>query len=118
MAHPKILPWVLLLKRECGASDTVRWRYAVCGMGCTELFGLSYQNKIFGDDLPPDAVAKRQAEFDRVCGGSGPLFSETELPVAGKSYVRVFRGVFPFASDGPAVDRLMVIIADTRLQVR
>ena len=116
--HPRILPWVLLLKREDGpAPDELTLRYAVCGTGCTELFGFSYQGKLFGESLPPDAVARRREEFDRVVSGSGPLFSRAHLPIPDRQAVQVYRGVFPFSSDGNGVDRIMVVIAKAGLEL-
>lgn len=110
--HPSILPWVLLLRREPAG-----WRYTVCGTGCTALFGFSYQDKLFGEDLPPEAAAQRQVEFDRALAGQGPQFSHTRLPVPGKDYVQVFRGVFPFASGSDGVDRLFVVLAGDEARV-
>ena len=109
-----------MLKREPDATHArgFCWRYVVCGTGCTEMVGFSYQGKVFGEGLPPDAVARRQAEFDRVCAGEGPLFSQTELPVPGRDFVGVYRGVFPFATVAVTVDRLFVVIADIGLRLR
>lgn len=117
--HPAILPWVLLLRREtsaeAGGSD--RWRYTVCGTGCTALFGFSYQGKLFGEGLPPEAAAQRQVEFDKAIGGAGPQLSHTQLPVPGKDFVLVFRGVFPFVDGSDRVDRLFVVLADGNARV-
>lgn len=110
--HPGILPWVLLLRREPDG-----WRYTVCGTGCTALFGFSYQGKLFGEGLPPEAAAQRQAEFDRVIAGEGPQFSHTRLPVPGKDFVQVFRGVFPFASGTDEVDRIFVVLAGEEARI-
>lgn len=117
--HPAILPWVLLLRREPAADESAApaWRYTVCGTGCTGLFGFSYQGKLFGEDLPPDAAAERMVEFERAIGGDGAQFSATRLPIPGKDFVKVFRGVFPFAAGPAGVDRLFVVLAreDTRV---
>lgn len=115
--HPQILPWVLLLRREAAEDGAARWRYTVCGTGCTALFGFSYQGKLFGENLPPDAAAQRMAEFERAIAGQGPQFSTTNLPIPGRDFVTVYRGVFPFASGTDGVDRLFVILArdDTRV---
>ena len=115
--HPQILPWVLLLRREQVEDGATRWRYTVCGTGCTALFGFSYQGKLFGENLPPDAAAQRMAEFERAISGQGPQFSTTTLPIPGRDFVTVYRGVFPFVSGATGVDRLFVILArdDTRV---
>lgn len=118
--HPAILPWVLLLKREQPAAEGggFTWRYSVCGTGCTGLFGFSYQGKVFGEGLPPDAVKQRMAEFERAVHGKGAQFSSTRLPIPDKDFVKVFRGVFPFAAGTAGVDRLFVVLAreDTRIK--
>lgn len=116
--HPRILPWILLLKLEgVTAAGDPAWRYSVCGTGCIDLFGFSHQGKLFGEDLPPEAVAQRRAEFDRVCNGTGPLFSRTELPIAGRSSIQICRGVFPFSNGGPNVDRIVVVLAEAKLEI-
>ena len=110
--HPGILPWVLLLKAEpADAGKGVQWRYAVCGTGCTDLFGFSYQGKLFGVGMPAEAAAERLAEFGRVVAGSGPLFFDSHLPIPTREFVRVLRGIFPFSTDGSGVDRLFVVVA-------
>ncbi|MGF1628586.1 MAG: hypothetical protein ACFCUT_03880 [Kiloniellaceae bacterium] len=116
--HPSILPWVLLLKLEpadAGAGD-LQWRYAVCGTGCTELFGFSFQGKFFGEGMSSEAAAERLAEFQRVVEGEGPLFFDSHLPIPTREFVRVLRGIFPFSTGEGGIDRLFVVVAkdDTR----
>ena len=116
--HPKILPWILLLKREgVAAGREAIWRYSLCGTGCIDLFGSSFQGKVLGEDLPPDLAAQRRAEFDRVSNGAGPSFSRAELPIPGRSLVRIYRGVFPFTDSGPGVERVVVILAEADFEI-
>lgn len=111
--HARILPWVLLLKRESGADPGVSrsWRYAVCGSGCIQLFGRNSQGKTFGDGLPPYALAERQAEIDHLVAGLGPLYSHTHVPIEGRDFVQVIRGAFPFTANGPVADCVVFVIA-------
>lgn len=109
--HPGVLPWVLLLKSEPGDSGATRWRYVVCGTGCTKLFGFSYQGKLFGTGMPAEAAAERLAEFQRVVQGSGPLFFDSHLPIPTREFVRVLRGIFPFSTGEGEIDRLFVVVA-------
>lgn len=102
-----ILPWLLLLERQGDG----RYYYRVCGTACENLFGMTYQGKFFGDDLPPSAVRKRREEFDRIEAGEGPVFSATTLPIPTKEDKEIYRGVFGFSSDGEEVDRIGVVIA-------
>jgi len=109
--HPTVLPWVLLLRKEATSTGGIRWRYAVCGTGCTELFGFSYQGKLFGTGMPAEAAAERLAEFQRVVDGSGPLFFDSQLPIPSREFVRVLRGIFPFSTGQGEIDRLFVVVA-------
>ena len=114
--HPGVLPWVLLLKSERAHDESIQWRYVVCGTGCTELFGFSYQGKLFGTGMSVEAAAERLMEFQRVVDGSGPLFFDSHLPIPNRNFVRVLRGIFPFSTGTGEIDRLFVVVAreDTR----
>lgn len=52
--HPKILPWIMLLRRDDGARGLrgPDWRFTVCGSGCTELLGFSCQGKLSVKSFP------------------------------------------------------------------
>ena len=104
---------MLLLRPEVDG----RLRYAVCGTKCTEVFGMSYQGKLFGEGLPPDAVKTRQEEFTKVIATRAPSYSETRLPFEERSFITVYRGVVPFLDKDGALQRLAVIISpiDTRV---
>lgn len=102
-----MLPWLLLLELQ---SDG-RYYYRICGTRCETFFGLSYQGKYFGDDLPPEAVEQRRQEFEAVVRNGNPIFSETTLPIPEKEDREIYRGVFGFSSDGQIIDKLSVIIA-------
>src|SRR3546814_15522740 len=94
--HPQVLPWVLLLRQEDPA-DADRLRYAVCGDGCRQTFGFSFQGRMFGDGLDDAVVASRMAEFAAIRDGRGPTYSFPPLPFrpdercVGKEGVSTFR---------------------------
>lgn len=115
-AYPQVLPWVLLLRQEDPAEPD-RLRYAVCGDGCRQTFGFSYQGKWFGDDLPEQAVASRLAEFAAIREGRGPVYSFSPLPISDREFIEVYRGVFGFSSDGSLVDRYLVVLAPDNVRV-
>ena len=114
--HPQVLPWVLLLRQEDPAQPD-RLRYAVCGDGCRQTFGFSFQGKWFGEDLPAAAVASRLAEFTAIREGRGPIYSFTPLPVSDREFIQVYRGVFGFSSDGAGVDRYLIVLAPDNVRV-
>ncbi|WP_420346965.1 hypothetical protein [Pelagibius sp.] len=115
-AHKAVLPWLLLLKRDPAADPALAqsWHYALCGTGCTEIFGGNSEGKAFADGLPPAAVAERLRELARLVDGEGPLFSHSNVPLKGREFLRVFRGAFPFTSgEAPqgVVDHVLYVIA-------
>lgn len=114
--HPQVLPWVMLLRQEDPA-DPDRLRYAVCGDGCRQTFGFSYQGKRFGEGLPDEAVTSRLAEFAAIRAGRGPIYSYTPLPLADRDFIEVYRGVFGFRSEGEAVDRYLIVLAPVNVRV-
>ncbi|MEQ8398955.1 hypothetical protein [Thalassobaculum sp.] len=118
--YPYVLPWVMLLRQEDPA-DPERLRYVICGDGCRKTFGMSYQGKLFGEDLPGSVVAQRRAEFQKIRNGHGPLYSRTPLPIANREFIDIYRGVFGFSSDdasgAAAVDRYLVVVAPLNVQV-
>ncbi len=105
--HPKILPWILLMKPEPGGV----LRYTLCGTGCSALFGLSYEGKVFGEGLPAEAVEIRKREFARAEAGEAPVFSKGNLPIQHREYIDIFRGVFPFLAADATLQRMMVVIS-------
>ncbi len=111
--HPRILPWVMLFKYDDAVDgEGSSLRCTVCGSGCTNLFGFSYQGRLIGEDLPPGEAAYRRDEFERVTSGIGALFSRAHLPFPNREKVSVFRGVFPFTSNEHGVDRIMIVVAE------
>ena len=74
--------------------------------------------RFFGEHLPPAAVTEQLAEFKRAAGGAGPQFSHTRLPIPDRSFLPVFRGVFPFSRQSGAVDKILVVLAKDSQRVR
>ena len=114
--HPQVLPWVLLLRQDDPAEPD-RLRYAVCGDGCRQTFGFSFQGRWFGDGLPELAVKSRLAEFRAIRDGRGPIYSFTPLPISEREFIEVYRGVFGFSTDGILVDRYLVVLAPDNVRV-
>lgn len=107
MGVAEVLPWVLMLEKQADG----RYYYKLSGSGCETLFGVKYEGKFLGDDLPPEATAQRVKEFSVVEEGNGPLFSMNTLPIADKQFKEVYRGVFGFQDDAGSLNKIIVVIA-------
>lgn len=103
----RVVPWMMLLRSE----EDGQLRYEFCGDGCSSTFGFSYEGMMFGDGLPPEAVATRRKEFDVAHASKKPLFSRTELPIEGREDITVYRGVFPFVDHDGEMEGVAVILA-------
>lgn len=113
---PRVLPWVMLLRQQDPAQPE-RFTYMVCGEGCRQAFGFSYQGKVFGEDLPAAAVSARLREFASIRAGAGPLYSTTPLPLPDREFVEVYRGVFGLSSDGAWIDRFLIVLAPVNVRL-
>lgn len=105
---PQLAPWLMILDLlpDCG------YRYRLCGTGCASLFGIDYTGMLLGDRLPPDAAEIRRREFERVLHECQPLLSQTRVPLPGREFIAIFRGVFPFARHPEGVpDQVVVAVS-------
>lgn len=105
-----ILPWLLVLEvNRFGA--TTDYRYRLAGTGCTEIFGVDYTGKSLGDNLTPEGTEIRRREFEQTLQDGEPIISSTNLPIRGKDFIRVHRGVYPVRASAAQADQIFVAIA-------
>jgi hypothetical protein len=107
---PALLPWLLLLEVVV-IDGKQQFRYRLSGTGCRDLFGIDYTGKILGEGLTPDGADARKHEFRKVIENGNPIYSASHLPIAERSFVNVFRGVFPVSLNGNHIDQIFVVIA-------
>jgi hypothetical protein len=113
---PSILPWLLLLE-AVEIDGAMQFRYRLTGTGCREIFGIDYTGKVLGEGLTPEGTEIRRREFRRVMESKQPIYSWTELPIAERDFVTVFRGVFPVSRSGERVDQIFIVIAHEGLEL-
>lgn len=113
---PAVLPWLLLLE-AVGIDGMTQFRYRLAGTGCREIFGIDYTGKILGEGLTPEGAEIRRREFLRVMETGQPIYSWTELPIAERDFVTVYRGVFPVSRSGDLVDQIFIVIAHEALEL-
>lgn len=104
----KIMPFIMILELEMNG-DAKAFHYRLCGTGCVDLFGIDYTGKTLGEDLPPEATETRRAEFEAVMTSKQPVYSTTNLPIEGRDFITVYRGVFPVCSQSQDVDQIFVV---------
>lgn len=104
----KIMPFILILELALDG-DTKNFHYRLCGTRCVDLFGIDYTGKTLGDDLPPDATETYRSEFETVMASKQPVYSTRNLPIEGRDFITVFRGVFPVCSQSQDVDQIFVV---------
>tara|TARA_B100000676_G_scaffold303893_1_gene355130 strand:- start:61 stop:600 length:540 start_codon:yes stop_codon:yes gene_type:complete len=104
---PQVIPWLMILERF-GDSD---YGYRLCGTGCVDLFGIDYTNCELGDHLPEESAETRRREFEEVWREAKPVYSHTRVPIPGREFLRIFRGVFPVSTREDQLDQVFVVIA-------
>ena len=108
---PQVIPWLMILE----STENAGYRYRLCGTGCVRLFGIDYTNCELGDHLPEESVETRRQEFAEVWRGSEPVYSHTRVPIPGREFVKICRGVFPVATPEGHRNQIFVVIAPAEL---
>ena len=111
---PAILPWLLLLE-VIEIENKQQFRYRLTGTGCRELFGIDFTGKLLGEGLTQDGADARFREFGKVVETSQVVYSSSKLPIADRSFLNVYRGVFPVSTNGYQVNQIFVVIAHEEL---
>lgn len=113
---PAILPWLMLLE-AVETDGAIQFRYRLTGTGCREIFGIDYTGKILGEGLTQKGAEIRRREFLGVIDTGRPVYSWSELPIAERDFVTVYRGVFPVSLGGERIDQIFLVIAPERLEL-
>ncbi|WP_420561722.1 PAS domain-containing protein [Tepidicaulis sp.] len=114
---PKVLPWMMILDKTGDPADP-QFLYRLAGTGCREIFGIDYTGKLLGDNLPADAAEQRREEILDVMERRTPSITRTAIPLAGREFMTIIRGVFAVSSDGETIDRIHIIIAPESQHLR
>ncbi|MGK2739744.1 PAS domain-containing protein [Tepidicaulis sp. LMO-SS28] len=112
---PRIIPWMLILE-QTEIEGRIEFLYRLAGTGCREIFGIDYTGKILGEDLPADAAAERRREIIEVLDEKQPRYTRTQIPIAGREFITILRGVFPVSRKSGA-DCVHIIIAPEKIQL-
>lgn len=107
---PDLVPWLLLLE-PLQLDGRTEFRYRLAGTGCREIFGVDYTGKLLGEALTSEGAEIRRAEFLQVMAGGEPIYSWTEVPIQGRDFIYIYRGVFPVTAAGGEADRIFVVAA-------
>jgi hypothetical protein len=118
MDIPTVVPWLMILETVESRKDGLIFRYRLAGTGCTEMFGIDYTGKTFGEGLLVAEAERREREFLRIIKDHEPVFSWAPLPIEGRDFITVYRGVFPVSSTGDKVDRIFAVVARDSLRLR
>lgn len=113
---PAILPWLMILE-VIEIEGVTRFRYRLTGTGCREIFGIDFTGKLLGEALTPEGAEIRRREFLSVIDSRQPIYSWSELPIAERDFMKVYRGAFPVSCDGERVDQIFVIIGMETLEL-
>lgn len=112
----ELLPWILLLD-VIEIEGVVQFRYRLTGTGCRDLLGVDYTGKILGEALTIEGARERREESLRAVESGEPVYARATLPVSGKDFLVVYRGVFPVTIQGEKAEQLFVIYGHEALRL-
>ncbi|UTW56145.1 PAS domain-containing protein [Kordiimonas sp. SCSIO 12610] len=107
-----ILPWVVILKYE-QTEHGPEFFFRLCGTGFTELVGRELTGDNVRTSIRPDLADSMVDDLAGCLESGKPRFYDMLVPVQGREFIRVQRGVFPVSSDGRQNDQLFIIVAET-----
>lgn len=93
------------------------YRYRLAGTGCRDIFGFDYTNKLLGEHLTAEGAKIRRQEFADVTNNESCIYSWTELPIDGRSFIKVYRGVFPVSTNDDTAHQIFVVIAPEDMRI-
>ncbi len=118
MRVPNVLPWILILEPEYSESGARQYRYKLSGSRTREIFNEEMTGHILGHGIQPELKKRLSDEMTEVLATNTPSFSTTGLPFIGRDFIRVYRGVFPFAKHGDVPDQICAVLAEVKLVTR
>ena len=109
---PKLMPWVLILEHAVlDGRATFKCRF--CGTKVRDLLGFNATGRTLEDMQDPDAIEPRMKEYTSVLESGEPSFKVADLPIKGREFMAIFRGVFPASSDGTHADQIVLVTTDS-----
>ena len=93
--QPRIQPWLQILEEDTDGA----FQYRFVGSGVDELLEFSKSGQMLGHRVPDHVLQRRLKEIADCRAEQCPVFSTSVLPLHGKEFIAVIRGVFPCGDD-------------------
>ncbi|WP_193369225.1 PAS domain-containing protein [Pelagibius marinus] len=107
----KLLPWVQILEEI----EPDVFRHRVVGTAIVALLARDNTGKLFGDGITAGSKQARTEEFRTALATGDPVLSTSALMQEDRSFIKVFRGVFPGRAGETRLIYLPVAATDERL---
>jgi hypothetical protein len=107
----KLLPWVQILEEI----EPEVFRHRVVGTAIVSLLARDNTGKLFGDGITAESKQTRTEEFRTALATGEPILSTSSLMQEDRSFIKVFRGVFPGRLGETRLIYLPVAAIDERL---
>jgi hypothetical protein len=103
-----ILPWVTVVEKQERDGDHVYY-FKHQGSEIEQLVGANSQGLSLEDVLAKEALKDRIKEFNGLVKNGGFLLSKGVMPIEGREFINIYRGVFAFTTTGDMVDKFVVV---------
>ena len=94
------------------------FRYRLIGTSNVHLVGIDATGKRVSEAFEREPAEAIISHYRMTVNTGAPTFWSTDVPIEERRFIRCFRGVFPFASDGVTVDMLSGMLVPMREVVR
>ena len=109
MAVPGVLAWMIVLERR----DTTLEGHSVrlMGEGVMNLFAANLTGKNLASALSNKDLDKRWQDLNSVAETRLPSYYVSQVPVAEREFIPIYRGCFPFCDEEKRIIRLIIVAA-------
>ena len=107
----KLLPWVQILEEI----EPDVFRHRVVGTAVVRLLGRDNTGKLFGEGITAKSKQTRMEEIRAAFESGEPVLSCSALMQEERSYIAVYRGIFPGRADATRLIFLPVASTEERL---
>ncbi len=115
---PKLLPWLMVLD-ETHFRGAALHRFRFVGTRLCEILGKDLTGRSLNESIPSAELDYRLSEFDEVRSQRKQIYGRGGVPLPGREFVEIIRGVFPVARDGEdKVCQFHVVIAPVAVRIQ
>ena len=115
---PMLLPWLMVLD-ETSFRGAALHRFRFVGTRLCEILGADFTGRSLSEAIAPTELERRLCEFDEVRSLRKQIYTRGGVPVPGREFIEITRGVFPVVREGERdVCQFHIVVAPAELRIQ